>query len=289
MPGPGVYEPDASAIVNEAEGGAVGTIRIADSTVSRNYAPQTAPGSTTLGSGALIVERSTIAHNTTEGNGGGIYSDGGTVTVVRHHDRRQPRARRRRRPLQRRRPQPRSACAASVTSPARRSPRNEAWAEGGAILQRRRLRPHAHRRRPSRTTRHEDAGGGLASARPLEPDDDPRHLHRNAALRRGRRPVHRDRAPGDDHGLELLAEHRRRARRWSGNDAGGGGIYTEGGPVEITRLDDRRQHATAEGGGICDRQPRRRDRHATRVVRGNSRRSTAAASRTAARTSRSSA
>jgi large repetitive protein len=44
VPGPGVYDPVASAIVNKGEFLGVGTIRIVDSTVARNYAPPDAPG-----------------------------------------------------------------------------------------------------------------------------------------------------------------------------------------------------------------------------------------------------
>jgi predicted dehydrogenase len=49
IPAPGVYEPAASAIANQAEFDTIGTIRIADSTVARNYATQD-------GGGVLITQ-----------------------------------------------------------------------------------------------------------------------------------------------------------------------------------------------------------------------------------------
>ena len=47
IPGPGVYLPHTGAIANEAEGGAAGTIRIADSKVTDNFSPATAPACST--------------------------------------------------------------------------------------------------------------------------------------------------------------------------------------------------------------------------------------------------
>ena len=46
IPGPGVYEPAVSAIGGEGEFEGLGTIRVVDSLVARNYAPTQAPAST---------------------------------------------------------------------------------------------------------------------------------------------------------------------------------------------------------------------------------------------------
>jgi predicted outer membrane repeat protein len=82
VPGPGVYDPNAAAIANKAEFDTVGTIHVADSTVADNFAPQSGAGIQNVGSGRIIVERSTLARNTTEADGGAVYSDGGTLTVT---------------------------------------------------------------------------------------------------------------------------------------------------------------------------------------------------------------
>lgn len=81
IPAPGVYDPGASAIANQAAVDAIGAIRIADSTVSGNYSTQIGGGILNAGHGTLTVERTTITNNTTEAGGGGLYTTGGTVTV----------------------------------------------------------------------------------------------------------------------------------------------------------------------------------------------------------------
>jgi len=82
VPGPGVYDPNAAAVANKGEFDAVGTIHVADSIVSDNFAPQSGAGLQNAGSGRLIVERTSFARNTTEADGGAIYSDGGTLTIT---------------------------------------------------------------------------------------------------------------------------------------------------------------------------------------------------------------
>jgi CSLREA domain-containing protein len=82
VPAPGVYEPNAGAITNQGATDTVGTIRIADSTVSGNFASANGAGILNEGSGILIIERSTIVSNTTEAGGGGLYTGGGVVTVI---------------------------------------------------------------------------------------------------------------------------------------------------------------------------------------------------------------
>src|SRR5918998_597064 len=82
IPAPGVYEPTSSPIVNEGLYGGVGTIRITNSTVVRNYSEHDGGGLANLGDGVIIVEESEFSGNTTEATGGGIFSHGGELTVT---------------------------------------------------------------------------------------------------------------------------------------------------------------------------------------------------------------
>ena len=82
IPGPGVYEPAAGAIANEGFGDAVGTVKIIGSTVADNYATNNGAGVSNAGSGVLTIEGSTFEDNTSEANGGAIYSEGGTLTIT---------------------------------------------------------------------------------------------------------------------------------------------------------------------------------------------------------------
>ena len=81
IPGPGVYDPTASAIVDEGEFEGVGTIRIVDSLLARNYAPTDGAAVHGMADGTLEITGSTIEDNTSEGNGGGVYTAGGKVTI----------------------------------------------------------------------------------------------------------------------------------------------------------------------------------------------------------------
>ena len=81
IPGPGVYMPTASALFNEGRFDEIGTIRVEDSTVSRNYAPTDGAGLHNDGDGSLEIVNSTFEDNTSEGNGGAVYSNGGKVDV----------------------------------------------------------------------------------------------------------------------------------------------------------------------------------------------------------------
>src|SRR5918992_1101686 len=82
IPGPGVYEPVASALFNEGRFDEVGTIRVEDSIVARNYAPTDGAGLHNDGDGTLEIVDSTFEENTSEGNGGAVYSNGGKVDIV---------------------------------------------------------------------------------------------------------------------------------------------------------------------------------------------------------------
>jgi parallel beta-helix repeat protein len=82
IPAPGVFEPDSSPITNEGAFDGIGTIRVADSTIARNYSHNNGAGIVNEGDGSVIVERSTIKDNITPAGGGGIYSVGGELTVT---------------------------------------------------------------------------------------------------------------------------------------------------------------------------------------------------------------
>jgi predicted outer membrane repeat protein len=82
VPAPGVYTPSAGAIGNQGAENTVGTVRIANSTVSGNFAFHPGAGVNNAVSGILIVENSTFSENNTEAGGGGLYTTGGQVTVT---------------------------------------------------------------------------------------------------------------------------------------------------------------------------------------------------------------
>jgi len=82
IPAPGVYEPRGGAIANEGATDTVGTVRVIDSTVARNFATSNGAGISNGGSGILIVDNSIIEENETEAAGGGLYTSGGEVTVT---------------------------------------------------------------------------------------------------------------------------------------------------------------------------------------------------------------
>src|SRR5918992_2272512 len=85
IPGPGVYMPVASAIYNEGRFDEIGTIRVEESTVSGNYAPTDGAGVNSAGDGTLEIVNSTFEDNTSEANGGAVYSNGGKIDIV-HSD-----------------------------------------------------------------------------------------------------------------------------------------------------------------------------------------------------------
>src|ERR671914_224368 len=82
IPAPGVYEPNSSPIVNAGQYDGVGTIRIADSVLSDNYSEHDGGAVANEGDGVLLVEDSEVKDNTSEASGGGIYSHGGALTVT---------------------------------------------------------------------------------------------------------------------------------------------------------------------------------------------------------------
>src|SRR5918997_155805 len=82
IPAPGVYEPDSPPIANQGQYDGLGTIRITDSVLSDNYSEHDGGAVANEGDGALVVEDSEIENNTSEASGGGIFSHGGTLTVT---------------------------------------------------------------------------------------------------------------------------------------------------------------------------------------------------------------
>ena len=82
VPAPGVFEPNSSAIENQAEFDTIGTVKITDSLIARNTADQDGAGVKNAGSGTLILENTDVLDNVTDANGGGVFSAGGTLTIT---------------------------------------------------------------------------------------------------------------------------------------------------------------------------------------------------------------
>ena len=76
------YPLGPGAIHNQGVEGAVGTIHVADSTVSGNAAEAGGAGIYNEGEGNVIVERSTLNGNITEASGAAIYHNSGLLTVT---------------------------------------------------------------------------------------------------------------------------------------------------------------------------------------------------------------
>ena len=67
VPAPGVFEPDSSAIENQAQFDTIGTIKITDSFIERNTADQDGAGIKNAGSGTIILENTHVMDNVTDG------------------------------------------------------------------------------------------------------------------------------------------------------------------------------------------------------------------------------
>ncbi|HEV3478074.1 MAG TPA: choice-of-anchor Q domain-containing protein, partial [Gaiellaceae bacterium] len=78
---PSDYSIDASAISNQARWEAVGTIKISASTVSLNASGDSGAGISSWGDSIVTVEDSTITQNRTAAEGGGLFTEGGKVSV----------------------------------------------------------------------------------------------------------------------------------------------------------------------------------------------------------------
>ena len=247
--------PSAGAIANQAEFDVVGTIRIADSTVAGNFATHDGAGIPNAGHGILIIERSTISDNTTEAAGGGIYSNGGTVTITdstisgnNAHDgggiysdgasSRRPAQPRHASPARRSRttsPRPPAAAWSTAATRSSRSPTSPSPATRPATPAAASQRGRASMTLTRVTFTDNDAngeGGGAWTG-----------SERLVTIQRLRRsPATRPACPSDQATCSATPA--------GANIAGGGGLYTEGGPVAITGSTFADNTATEEGGGI---------------------------------------
>ena len=228
--------------------------------------PPTAPASTTR---ATARSRSSTRRSRTtppRRDGGGVYTQRRQGDDRRHHDRATTSPTRTAAPstasgaTQRRRPaQQDHDHRLEVPRGTRR------WAVGRRHPQRRRRRDGRHRRggrgqpgdggRRRRPRRSATARASLMTRG---------HLHRQLRLRRGRRPLHRAASARQIVRDSTFSGNSAGVPGLEGNDAGGGGVYTEGGPVEIAGTHDPREHRHRRGRRPQHRQPRpgRRARHA---------------------------
>src|ERR687896_649245 len=182
IPAPGVYEPTASAISNSGEFGGVGTIRVLDSEVSRNWAEPDGAGIANHGDGGFLsggdahlkISDTTIHGNLAADAGGGFATQGRSSM---------------------------EASRLTVTE-------NETYDEGGGAYV-----------GSERLVTIEDSEFDNNKAGVPEPED---------GFPRG--------TPPPD--LEAV------------NIAGGGGLYTENGPVEMDNLTFTGNNASDEGGAL---------------------------------------
>src|ERR671915_156412 len=231
IPAPGVYEPNSSPIVNAGQYDGVGTIRIADSVLSDNYSEHDGGAVANEGDGVLLVQDSEVKDNTSEASGGGIYSHGGALTVTD----------------------------SAVSG-------NEA-ADGGGIYSV--GAPSAIGLRPRITIAGTTvAGNDALGPNPAPIPDTTLPIVGNVALASGGGILNDGdghmtltdvRISGNKGGVPDLTDPAEPMpvgepgeARFStvGNVAGGGGLYTEGGPVDISRSTFTGNTATEEGGGI---------------------------------------
>ena len=248
IPAPGVYDPVASAIFNEGRFDEVGTVRVEDSTVARNYAPTDGAGLHNDGDGTIEIVNSTFEDNTSEGNGGAVYVNGGKVDISESHF------------------EENLAHAnggafysdgatssvglrSEVTIERSEFDENEARAESGAIHSDGDGEMFITDVDVTQNDATEDAGGGVSV-----------HGRSSLVMTDGR--ITGNFAYSEGGGLYTASERPIVIRDslfrsnsagvpgLEGNDAGGGGIYTEGGPVEITDTEILENTGTAEGGGL---------------------------------------
>ena len=259
-PRPGGLRARSSAIENQAS--STPSERSRSSTlIARNTAEQDGAGVKNPGSGTIILERTDVMDNVTNGgNGGGVFSAGGTLTITGGTSpttsrRRGRRGRDRGRAQQGRAPRH----GHDHRDDRQREPlgrRRRRHRDG------RRQQDHLHES-PSRTTSPPTpaAGSRPKAGRASSGRGDGGGTTR----RRGRRHLPREREAVDPQPAERPEQrgrdqgparhhHDRRAPGQGyvpgSNTAGGGGMYTEGGPVEIDGGEFTGNIATEEGGGI---------------------------------------
>ena len=274
IPAPGVYSPDASAIVNEGAHDTVGSIRIADSTISGNFSNHDGAGVANLGSG--------IAHHRTHDDQEQHERRGGRRRLRRRWPRHDDRGHglrqqgpRRRRHLQRgrhRQDRPAAPLHAHQLDHRQQRRRQLARQHGRRLGRRPRQRRRRHRhdqRRPLQGQLRRGRRRRSRQRRAGQPGHDP-----GAASRTTRRTA-RAAAPGsaasgsttirdsvftgNDAGtpeplkpgdLAPIGKPGDNGFIANANTAGGGGLYTEGGPVTVTGSTFANNTATEEGGGI---------------------------------------
>ncbi|HZB29226.1 MAG TPA: right-handed parallel beta-helix repeat-containing protein, partial [Streptosporangiaceae bacterium] len=248
IPGPGVYDPVASPIVSQGEFEGTGTIRVLDSLVARNYVPADGGGIHIEEHGTLEVVDSTIEDNTTEADGAGIYTNGGRVTIagtkVRdniahangggYYSNGASSA---------------IGLRSKITITDSTFSNNVAWAAAGAIHSGGDGEMVIDRVELKDNEAKADAGGGL-------------EVGDRSSLLMTRTDVTGNKAYSEGGGLYTASERPQTVRNTTfsknsagvpgleGNDAGGGGVYTEGGPVEIVGGQISENTGTGEGGGL---------------------------------------
>ena len=248
IPGPGVYEPAVSAIGSEGAFEGTGTIRIVDALVARNFAPTQGAGVHIEEDGTLEIVDSVFEDNITESDGGAIYTNGGRVTIdgttVKENTA--------------------GANAGAYYSGGATSSvglrskisitdskflKNVAWASAGAVHSGGDGEMVVTDVEVKDNRAKEDAGGGL-------------EVGDRSSLLMTRGTVTGNSAYSEGGGLNTASERPQIVRDSTfsrnsagvpgleGNDAGGGGVYTEGGPVEIAGGVVSENTGTGEGGGL---------------------------------------
>ncbi len=240
----------ASAIANQARFGAHGTLRIKDSEVSLNAAESSGAGIISEGDSILVIERSLITGNRTEASGGGVYADGGKVTI-------------------------------SETTVTKNIAANGGGLYSGGSESEYGLRPRFEVRDSVVSQNKAENGGGLLS-------DGEGHMfvtdsvfEKNHAEDEGaailsegrsnltvtRTKIEKNESWGAAGGIlthstrlqkivdsEIVDNHAGVPHMEDGeltiNDAGGGGLYTDGGPVVVEGTVIEGNTATEEGGGM---------------------------------------
>jgi parallel beta-helix repeat protein len=247
IPGAGVYEPSGGAIVNQAAHEGVGTIRIADATIARNFSPSAGAGILNAGDGTVVVERSTIVDNITEADGAGIHTEGGSLTVrattIADNEAHGNGG---------------GLSSGGGTNALGLRPRveiadtrftdNRAWAAGGGLINDGETAMSMTDVAFSGNDAH-DSGGGLNSGGSTSLELVRGTFTGNASENEGGGAYVESERPSRiaDSTFTLNTAG---VPGLEGNDAGGGGLHTGGGPVDLSDLTIADNRATAEGGGL---------------------------------------
>ena len=253
VPAPGVYTPSAGAIANQGAENTVGTVRIANSTVSGNFAFHPGAGVNNSVSGTLIVENATFSGNNTEAGGGGLYTNGGRVTVTGSTFTDNVAANGA--GLYSNGSVDSIGLRPSFTITGSMVSGNEAHASGGGMYNGGDGQLTITDVEFSDNRAH-DAGGGLSIAgrssavlTRVDFTDNEAHGEGGGAWTGSTRliEIHDSTFAGNDAGVPTPGDLLNPA---GANVAGGGGLYTENGPVTVTGSTFDGNSATEEGGGI---------------------------------------